>query len=84
MRSVAGVFGVLSILAIVILPFLRLAIQYVAFRLSALLSAVAGADGLEKVLEGLGVAFSLVLALTGSGAALLLIGVFVSAAGVTL
>ncbi len=83
-RSVAGVFGVLSILAIVILPFLRLAIQYVAFRLSALLSAVAGADGLEKVLEGLGEAFSLVLALTGSGAALLLIGVFVSAAGVTL
>ena len=82
-RSVTGIFGILSILAMAILPFLRLAIQYLTFRLSALLAAVAGADGLDKTLEGLGDAFSLVLALTGSSAALLLIGVFVSAAGVT-
>lgn len=82
-RSVTGIFGILSILAIAILPFLRLAIQYLTFRLSALLAAVAGAGGLDKTLEGLGDAFSLVLALTGSSAALLLIGVFVSAAGVT-
>lgn len=82
-RSVTGIFGILSILAIAILPFLRLAIQYLTFRLSALLAAVAGAGGLDKTLEGLSDAFSLVLALTGSSAALLLIGVFVSAAGVT-
>ena len=82
-RSVTGIFGILSILAMAILPFLRLAIQYLTFRLSALLAAVAGADGLDKTLEGLGDAFSPVLALTGSSAALLLIGVFVSAAGVT-
>lgn len=82
-RSVAGIFGILSILAMAVLPFLRLAIQYFTFRISALLAAVAGADGLDKTLEGLGDAFSLVLALTGSSAALLLIGVFVSAAGVT-
>lgn len=82
-RSVTGIFGILSILAMAVLPFLRLAVQYLAFRLSALLAAVAGADGLDKILEGLGDAFSLVLALTGSSAALLLIGIFVSAAGVT-
>ncbi len=57
-RSVTGIFGILSILAMVILPFLRLAIQYLTFRLSALLAAVAGADGLDKTLEGLGDAFS--------------------------
>ncbi len=82
-RSVTGIFGILSILAIAILPFLRLAVQYLMFRLSALLAAVSGAEIFEKLLEGLGDAFSLLLALTGSSAALLLIGVFVSAAGVT-
>lgn len=82
-RSVTGVFGILAVLAIAVLPFLRLSAQYLTFRISALLAAVAGAGALDKILNGLGDAFSLILALTGSCAALLLIGVFVSAAGVT-
>ena len=81
-RGVAGTFGILSILATVLLPFLRLSAQYLAFRLSAILAATAGAEGLGRQLEGIGSAFSMILTLTGSGAALLLMGVFVSAAGV--
>lgn len=83
-RGVVGVFGILAILATAILPFLRLAIQYLVFRGSALLAAVTGAEGLDKILEGLGDAFALILAFAGTGAALLLIGIFVSAAGVAI
>jgi len=83
-RSAAGVFGVLSVLAMVIVPFLRLALQALVYRAAALLAGVVGTAGLDPVLEGLGDAFSLTLGLTGTSAALLLIGIFAAAAGVTL
>ena len=81
-RTVTGSFGILGIIATALLPLLRLGLQYLLFRTAAILSAVAGAEGLSRQLEGMGNAFSLVLTLTGSGTALLLMGVFVAAAGV--
>ncbi|MBE6934943.1 MAG: hypothetical protein E7458_00420 [Ruminococcaceae bacterium] len=81
-RSVTGIFGILGVLATAILPFLRLGMQYLAYRGAALLSVVAGADELEPILEGMGEVFSLMLALVGTASALLLIGIFAAAAGV--
>ena len=81
-RSVTGIFGILGVLATAILPFLRLGVQYLAYRGAALLAVVAGAEDLEPILDGMGEVFSLMLALVGTASALLLIGIFAAAAGV--
>lgn len=81
-RGVTGAFGVLAIVAILILPFLRIAVQYCSIRLAALLAGVAGADGLDGLIEGFGNAASMILTITGSSGLLLLIGVCAAAAGV--
>jgi stage III sporulation protein AE len=81
-RGVTGVFGILGIIAMAGLPVLRTALQYLVFRGASLLAGIAGADGMDKLLSGFGDAFSVVLGLTGVCALLLVIGIFITAAGV--
>lgn len=83
LRSTLGIFGTLVILAACAIPFLRLGIQYLLYKLTAFLSTAAGAPWLCKLIDGLGGAFGLVLGMTGSCAVLLLVSVLSFAAAVT-
>lgn len=75
LRSVVGLGGVLAVLAACAYPFLRLAVQYLLYKLAAYLSSLAGPPGLWKLIDGLGSAFGLVLGMTGACAMLLLVSI---------
>lgn len=82
LKNTIGVFGMLAILAACAYPFLQLGIQYLLYKLTAVLAAAVGAPSLCKLIDGLGGAFGLVLGMTGSCALLLLISVLASVAAV--
>ena len=73
LKSAAGVFGMLGILSICLLPFVRLGAQYLAYKLAALLASAVAPRPLSELIDGLGTAFGLVLGMTGACALLLLI-----------
>ncbi len=82
LKNTIGVFGMLAILAACAYPFLQLGVQYLLYKLTAVLAATVGAPSLCKLIDGLGGAFGLVLGMTGSCALLLLISVLSSVAAV--
>lgn len=65
LRSAAGTFGMLAILAIFLLPFLQMGISYLGFKLSAALGGVLD-GGQSRLLEGLTGAMGFMLAMVGS------------------
>ena len=83
LKNTIGIFGMLAILAACAYPFLQLGVQYLLYKLSAFLAAAVGAPELQKLIDGLGGAFGLVLGMTGSCALLLLVSVLSSVAAVT-
>ena len=83
LRSTMGVFGMLAILAACAMPFLRLGVQYLMYKLMAFLAAAVGVPWLSRLIDGLGGAFGLVLGMTGSCAVLLTVSVLTFAAAVT-
>ena len=84
LRNAAGVFGMLAVVGICLLPFLRIGLHYLLYRCTAALAAVvAGKGRLSGLIEDLSAAFGLVLAMTGSCAALLLIAMIASVSSVS-
>ncbi len=82
LRNTVGIFGMLAVLAACAYPFLQLGIQYLIYKLTAFLAGAVGAPGLNRLIDGLGGAFGLVLGMTGSCAALLLVSILASVAAV--
>lgn len=84
LRAMIGTFGTLAILGFSLSPFLRLGIQYILYQGAGLVAEAAGPERLTGLLKSLGDAFGLVLAMTGTAAALLLISLIASLKAVTL
>ena len=60
------------------MPFLRLAVQYLLYKLTAFFSGTVGSESLVELIDALGSAFGLVLGMVGTGALLLLISIAAS------
>lgn len=75
LRSSIGVFGTLAVLAACVGPVLRLGIQYLLYKGAAAAAAAVGTPELCRLIDGLAGAFALVLGMTGSCAALLLLSI---------
>ncbi|MCI6991067.1 MAG: stage III sporulation protein AE [Clostridiales bacterium] len=74
LRNAAGVFGMLAVLGICVVPFLNLGIHYLMYRCTAALAATVSGDGrITGLIEALGAAFGLILAMTASCAVLLVV-----------
>jgi stage III sporulation protein AE len=73
LRSTVGVVGLLVVLAICLVPFLRLAMQYLAYKLTATLCALVAQPRLSQLIDAIGGAFGLVLGMTGAAALVLLV-----------
>lgn len=73
LRGTVGAAGMLVVLAICLIPFLRLALQYLAYKLAAALCAMVAQPGLSQLIDSIGSAFGMVLGMTGAGALILLI-----------
>ena len=82
LKNTVGIFGTVAVLAICLLPFLHLGIQYLLYKMTAFFAAAMGVPKLCKLIDGLGGAFGLLLGMTGSCALLLLISVLSSVAAV--
>ena len=79
MRSITlTVERVLAILAICLPPFLRLAVQYLLYKLAAFAASTAASPALVKLIDSLGSAFGLVLGMAGSCGLLLAVSVLSS------
>lgn len=74
LRNAAGVFGMLAVLGICLVPFLNLGVHYLMYKCTAALAATVSADGrVTGLIESLSTAFGLILAMTASCGVLLVI-----------
>ena len=85
LRNAAGVFGMLAVLGICVVPFLNLGVHYLMYKCTAALAATASGNGrITGLIEALGTAFGLILAMTAACAVLLVVAMVstVSAIGI--
>lgn len=83
LKSTIGVAGTLAVLAMCLLPFLHLAVQYLLYKVTAFLAGTLGAGKLVELIDSLGGAFGLILGMAGASATLLLISMITSVMVVT-
>jgi stage III sporulation protein AE len=76
LKNLVGSFGVAAVLAFCIVPFLRLGVQYLMYRLAAVLAAIISQGRIPKLINDIAGAFALVLGMTGTAALLVMISVF--------
>lgn len=84
LRNAVGIFGALVILGVCLIPFLRMGIHYLVYKLTAALAATIWEGRLNELIDAIGGAFALELGMAGSSAMMLLFCVIscLSAAGV--
>ena len=73
LRNTVGVFGMLAVLGMCLLPFLQLGIHYLVYKLTSALAATVSQGPASGLIDQIGGAFGLVLGMTGAGALLLLV-----------
>lgn len=73
LKNTVGVFGMLVVLSICLVPFLQLGIHYLTYKLTAALAATVAEGRVAGLIDGIGGAFGLILGMTGASALLLLI-----------
>lgn len=73
LKNSVGVFGMLAILGMCLIPFLRLGVHYLMYKVTAALSATVADSRVAGLIDSIGGAFGLVLGMTGACALLLLI-----------
>ena len=78
LKNSIGIFGVLGVLAVCLLPFLQLAVQYLLYKGAAFAASTVAPPRLVRLIDGLGGAFGLVMGAVGSCALLLLISLISS------
>ncbi|MBS5136482.1 MAG: stage III sporulation protein AE, partial [Oscillospiraceae bacterium] len=83
LRNTVGIFGMLGVLALCVVPFLQLGVHYLVYKLTAALAATVSGGRMSALIDRIGGAFGLVLGMTGASALLLLVSL-VSAITVTM
>lgn len=78
LKNAIGVFGMLAIICVCMMPFLSLGVQYLLYKLASGLSDALTDKRLGGLIGGIGSAFGFVLALVGSGALMLFFSIISS------
>lgn len=74
LRNAAGVFGMLAVLGICVAPFLNMGVHYLAYKATAALAATVTGEGrVNQLIDAIGTAFGMVLAMTGACGVLLIV-----------
>ncbi|MGM9607759.1 MAG: stage III sporulation protein AE [Oscillospiraceae bacterium] len=73
LKNSVGVFGMLVVLGMCIVPFLQLGVHYLMYKITAALSATVADSRTAGLIDGISGAFGLVLGMTGACALLLLV-----------
>lgn len=74
-KNAAGVYGILAVLAILILPFLRVGILYLMLKLTSVICGVFSAGKINEVVQGFCDALRFLLGMTGTVSLLFLISI---------
>ena len=83
LKNAVGVFGMLVILSMCIVPFLHLGVHYLAYKLTAALVATVADNRISGLIDSIGGAFGLILGMTGASALLLLVSMVSAVSMVT-
>lgn len=81
MKNAVGVFGMLAVLGICLVPFLQLGAHYLTYKFTGALAATLADRRLAELIDGISTAFALVLGMTGASTLLLLVSIFSAVAG---
>ena len=82
-KSAAGVYGILAIIAVFIGPFLKIGVQYLLLNITGSVCSVFGAKQQTTLLKNFSAGMGMILAMTGTVCLLLLIGVVCFMKGVS-
>lgn len=82
-QGVIGAAGLIGIAAIVLVPFMKMAVLCAALKIASALSAMTGAGGLSSYADQLSDGFVLVLALCAAFTLIIMIGIFAVILGVS-
>ena len=74
-KNAAGIYGILAVLAILVLPFLRVGILYLMLKGTAALCSVFSAGKINEVVQGFSDAMGFLLGMTGTVSLLFLISI---------
>lgn len=80
LRNALGIFGTIAVMGFCLTPFLSLGIQYLLYKLAAVLTAAVAKSPISKLIDDISKAFGLILAMTGTAALLTLISVITTVA----
>lgn len=83
MKNTVGVFGLLAVLGLCLIPFLQLGAHYLTYKFSGTLAATMADRRLAELIDGISTAFALMLGMTGSSALLMLVSIMSGLAGGT-
>lgn len=83
LRGTVGVFGMVTILGICLLPLLQMAVHYLMYKLVAVLAAAVGSGRISALVDQIGTAFGLMLGMTGACCLLLLVSLVSSVTAVS-
>lgn len=72
-KTAAGVYGMLAIIAVCIVPFLQIGVQYLLLKITAAVCGVFGTKRATALIQDFSAAMGLLLAMTGTGCLLLLV-----------
>lgn len=73
LRNSIGLFGMVGVLGFCAVPFLRLGIQFLLYKLVAALSATVSDHGVSRLIQELGSVFALVMGMAGACALIVLL-----------
>lgn len=73
LRGAVGAYGTVAVLMMCVVPFLRLGVQYLAYKFTAAIAAAVADSRTAGLIDALGGAFGLILGMTGAMALLQLI-----------
>lgn len=82
LKNSIGIFGTVAVFALCITPFLQIGMQYLTYKVTAFLAELVDQTGLSALMNEIGTAFGLILAMTGASALLLLISIITSISAV--
>lgn len=82
-KNAVGMYGLIAVMAIVILPFLRIGIMYLLLKISCALCGLFPGTQLPKLLQGFSDAMGLLLGMTGAVALLFMISIVCFLKGVS-
>lgn len=73
LRGAVGVYGMIAVLMMCLVPFLQMGVHYLAYKFTSAISATVADSRTAGLIDSIGSAFGLVLGMTGAGALLQLV-----------